>query len=138
VLVALGRDDLRADERFSTPDALGAHVAEAGEELQRTIAKMTLAEACAALASQPGQWDVMQTVLELPADPQAIANGFVQPVRYGDEMTLPLVASPVQFDRTPPPLGPAPGFGADTDEVLQSLGMEMDAILEAKIDGAVV
>jgi crotonobetainyl-CoA:carnitine CoA-transferase CaiB-like acyl-CoA transferase len=138
VLVALGREDLRADDRFNTPDALGAHIAEAGEEIQRTLATLTLAEACAALASQPGQWDVMQTVLELPSDPQAVANGFVQPVDYGGDVTLPLVASPVQFDRTPPPLGHAPGFGADTDDVLQSLGMDMDTILEAKIDGAVV
>jgi crotonobetainyl-CoA:carnitine CoA-transferase CaiB-like acyl-CoA transferase len=137
VLVALGREDLRTDERFATPDALGAHIEEAAADLQDTIGTMTLAATCAALAGQPGQWDVMQTVLELPTDPQATANGFVQPVAYGD-LTLPLVASPAQFDRTPPQLGRAPEFGADTDEVLQSLGMDMDTIIEAKIDGAVV
>jgi crotonobetainyl-CoA:carnitine CoA-transferase CaiB-like acyl-CoA transferase len=77
-------------------------------------------------------------VLELPTDPQATANGFVQSVAYGDDLTLPLVASPAQFDRTPPRLRPAPEFGADTDDVLQSLGMDMDAIIDAKVDGAVV
>jgi crotonobetainyl-CoA:carnitine CoA-transferase CaiB-like acyl-CoA transferase len=138
VLVALGRDDLRTDARFATPDALGGHIEEAAAELQQTIATMTLAEACAALASQPGQWDVMQTVLELPADPQAVANGFVQPVAYDGDVVMPMVASPAQFDRTPPTLGRAPEFGADTDDVLQALGMDMDAIIEAKIDGAVV
>jgi crotonobetainyl-CoA:carnitine CoA-transferase CaiB-like acyl-CoA transferase len=138
VLVALGREDLREDERFATPDALSGHIEEAAAELQGTIGTMTLATACAALSGQPGQWDVMQTVLELPNDAQATANGFVQSVAYGDDVTLPLVASPAQFDRTPPRLGPAPEFGADTDEVLRSLGMDMDAIIEAKIDGAVV
>jgi crotonobetainyl-CoA:carnitine CoA-transferase CaiB-like acyl-CoA transferase len=138
VLVALGREDLRTDPRFATPDALSGHIEDAAAELQHTISTMTLAAACAALSRQPGQWDVMQTVLELPVDPQATANGFVQPVAYGDDVTLPLVASPAQFDRTPPRLGPAPEFGADTDDVLQALGMDMDAIIEAKIDGAVV
>jgi crotonobetainyl-CoA:carnitine CoA-transferase CaiB-like acyl-CoA transferase len=80
----------------------------------------------------------MQTVLELPADPQAVANGFVQPVAYDGDVVMPMVASPAQFDRTPPTLGRAPEFGADTDDVLQALGMDMDAIIEAKIDGAVV
>jgi crotonobetainyl-CoA:carnitine CoA-transferase CaiB-like acyl-CoA transferase len=138
VLVALGRQELRTDERFATPEALSGHIAEAADELQQAIGKLTLAEACAALASQPGQWDVAQTVLELPQDPQAVANGFVQPVAYGEDLTLPLVSSPVQFDRTPPPLGPAPGFGADTDDVLSSLGMDIEAILDAKLDGSVV
>jgi crotonobetainyl-CoA:carnitine CoA-transferase CaiB-like acyl-CoA transferase len=138
VLVALGREDLRTDARFATPDALSGHIEEAAAELQATIGTMALAETCAALASQPGQWDVMQTVLELPADPQAVANGFVQPVAYDGDVTMPMVASPAQFDRTPPALGRAPEFGADTDAVLQSLGMDMDAIIEAKIDGAVV
>jgi crotonobetainyl-CoA:carnitine CoA-transferase CaiB-like acyl-CoA transferase len=138
VLVALGREDLREDPRFATPEALSGHIEEAADELQAAIGTMTLSETCAALSKQPGQWDVMQTVLELPHDPQATANGFVQPVAYGDDVSLPLVASPVQFDRTPPQLGRAPEFGADTDDVLQSLGMDMDAIIEAKIDGAVV
>ena len=138
VLVALARDDLRADERFNTPDALGAHIGEAAAAIAETLGAMTLAEACAALAAQKGQWDVMRTVLELPTDPQAVANGFVQQIAYGDELLLPMVAAPAQFDRTPPVLGHAPDFGADTDGVLASIGMDSDAILEAKIGGGVV
>jgi crotonobetainyl-CoA:carnitine CoA-transferase CaiB-like acyl-CoA transferase len=137
VLVALGREDLRTDQRFSTPEALGAHNDEAIAELERTLGAMTLDEARAALGSQSGQWDVMQNVLELPADPQAIANGFVQNVEYDGSVTLPLVSSPAQFDRTPNPLGRAPEFGADTDGVLAGLGLDAEAVMQAKIDGAV-
>jgi crotonobetainyl-CoA:carnitine CoA-transferase CaiB-like acyl-CoA transferase len=79
----------------------------------------------------------MQNVLELPGDPQAVANGFVQPVEYGNSVTLPLISSPAQFDRTPNPLGRAPEFGADTDDVLAELGLDADAVMQAKIDGAV-
>jgi crotonobetainyl-CoA:carnitine CoA-transferase CaiB-like acyl-CoA transferase len=75
--------------------------------------------------------------VEVFDDPQAQANGFVQYVDYGDGRVLPLVASPVQFDRTAPELVPAPEFGADTDEVLASIGMDEEAIIGAKISGAV-
>jgi crotonobetainyl-CoA:carnitine CoA-transferase CaiB-like acyl-CoA transferase len=138
VLVALRREDLRVDDRFSTPEALASHIGEAVAELEGAFASLTLEEARAALGSQPGQWDVLQNVLELPTDPQAIANGYAQPVHYDDDLVLPLVSAPAQFDRTPPSLGQAPAFGAHTDEVLAELGMAEDEILEAKIAGAVV
>jgi crotonobetainyl-CoA:carnitine CoA-transferase CaiB-like acyl-CoA transferase len=138
LLIALGRQDLRTDERFRTPEALNAHVAEAVTELEQIFGALTVKDARAALGSQTGQWDVMQNVLELPGDPQAIANGFVQPVTYEGDITLPLIASPAQFDRTPPRLGRAPEFGEDTDDVLSELGLDADQVMEAKIAGAVV
>ena len=69
---------------------------------------------------------------------QALKNGFIQTVEYSGGRSLPIVASPVQFDRMAPKLAPAPEFGADTDEILTSLGMDMDSILDAKISGAVI
>ncbi len=137
-LVALGRQDLLTDERFGTPDALNAHVAEAIAEIQQMFGALTVKEARAALGTQAGQWDVMQNVLELPEDPQAIANGFVQSVSYDGDVSLPLVASPAQFDHTPPRLGRAPEFGADTDDVMSELGFDADEVMEARISGAVV
>jgi crotonobetainyl-CoA:carnitine CoA-transferase CaiB-like acyl-CoA transferase len=98
---------------------------------------MSLDQARGALGSQSGQWDVMQNVLELPVDPQAVANGFVQSIEYDRSVVLPLVSSPAQFDRTPNPLGRAPEFGADTDDVLAELGLSADEVMQAKIDGAV-
>ena len=138
LLVALGREDLRTDERFSTPDALNANTAAAVAELEQTFRSLTVKEARLALGLQPGQWDVMQNVLELPEDPQAIANGFVQSVSYEGDVTLPLVASPAQFDRIPPRLGRAPEFGADTDVVLSELGLDPEQVMQARIDGSVV
>jgi crotonobetainyl-CoA:carnitine CoA-transferase CaiB-like acyl-CoA transferase len=67
-----------------------------------------------------------------------MANGFIQDVEYSDGRKLPIVANPVQFDRTPPSLRSAPRFGADTDDILKSMGMDEEAVLEAKISGAVV
>jgi hypothetical protein len=43
----------------------------------------------------------------------------------------------VQFDETAPELGPAPGFAAQTEEVLLELGLDWDAIITLKSAGAV-
>jgi len=132
---AVGRADLLDDPRFADPEARTANSHDAAAELERTFAGRTLAEWRDALAKQPGQWDVVQNVLELPADPQAIANGYVQPVAY-DGLDLPMVSAPAQVDRTPPALRPAPEFNADADDLLLGLGLTQDEILQAKISGA--
>jgi crotonobetainyl-CoA:carnitine CoA-transferase CaiB-like acyl-CoA transferase len=135
---ALQREDMTSDPRFATPEARREQGPAIVEELTRTFSAMTLAEARAALERQPGQWDVLNHPGELLQDPQALANGFVQQVDYGDGRSMPLCTTPVQFDREAPELVPAPAFCADTDEVLAEIGMDEEAILQAKIDGSVV
>jgi crotonobetainyl-CoA:carnitine CoA-transferase CaiB-like acyl-CoA transferase len=135
---AIGRDDMVSDERFATPAARAANTPDIIAELEKTFAGRPLSDWRAALATQKGQWDVVNRANDLLEDPQAIVNGFVQRVDYGGGRELPIITSPVQFDRVPPTMTPAPGFGADTDDVLLSLGMDWDAIIEAKASGAVV
>jgi crotonobetainyl-CoA:carnitine CoA-transferase CaiB-like acyl-CoA transferase len=136
--VAIGRTDLVDDVRFATMDVRAQHTAECIAELDKAFAERTLDDWKVALATQPGQWDVVNRVSDVANDSQALANGFLQTVDYGNGRELPLVANPVQFDRSPPELAPAPEFGADTDEILLSLGWDWDAILEAKASGAVL
>jgi crotonobetainyl-CoA:carnitine CoA-transferase CaiB-like acyl-CoA transferase len=137
VFEVVGRADLVDDPRFAD-GALASHFDDMVEELEKAFADRTLAEWRVELAKQPGQWDVVQHIAELPDDPQARANGFVQTVSYPGGHELPLVASPVQFDQTPPTLAPAPGFAADTEDVLRGLGLDDEAIIDAKLTGGVV
>jgi crotonobetainyl-CoA:carnitine CoA-transferase CaiB-like acyl-CoA transferase len=132
---AIGRGDLAADARFATGSERAAHVREAVVALEQTFTMKTLAEWIPILSAQRGQWDVVKKVSELVRDPQAEANGFVQRIDYGEGRRIPLISNPIQFDRTPPALGPAPGFGCDTDEILLSLGWDWDRIIEAKASG---
>ncbi|HET6966015.1 MAG TPA: CoA transferase [Acidimicrobiales bacterium] len=135
---AIARTDMVDDPRFSTPEARAGHTADIVAELEGTFAAFPLDHWRKVLAAQKGQWDVVNRPLDLLEDEQAKVNGFVQMVDYGSGRQLPIIASPVQIDRTPPRLRPAPDFGADTDNVLQAIGMDMDAVIEAKIDGAVI
>ena len=133
---AIGRSDLAADARFATGSERAAHIPDAVVALDQTFKTKTLAEWIPILSAQRGQWDVVKKVSELLRDPQAEANGFIQRIDYGGGREIPLISNPIQFDRTPPALGPAPGFGGDTDEILLSLGWDWDRIIEAKASGA--
>ncbi len=135
---AIGREDMATDERFSTPKARAENLHTIVSELESTFASKPLDHWQERLATQKGQWDVVRLPFEVVNDPQAVANGFVQHVDYGNGRTLPLISSPVQHDRVPPELKRAPEFTADTDEVLGAIGMTEEEILEAKISGAVV
>ena len=134
----IDREDMLTDPRFATPADRSVNTAAIVAELDKTFATKPLAHWLETLPKQKGQWDVVRLVTEVGDDPQAVFNGFIQNVSYSGGRSLPIVANPVQFDRTPPDLTPAPEFGEDTDSVLGSLGMDSDAIIEAKISGAVI
>jgi crotonobetainyl-CoA:carnitine CoA-transferase CaiB-like acyl-CoA transferase len=80
----------------------------------------------------------VQNAAELLVDPQAVANGYVRDVEAESGTIFQMIASPLQFDETPPDLTRAPGHGEHTDEVLGELGLDMDALLELKIKGAIL
>jgi crotonobetainyl-CoA:carnitine CoA-transferase CaiB-like acyl-CoA transferase len=135
---AIDREDLLTDPRFNSTALRIENEKLLIAELEQTFATRPLAAWTKALATQPGQWDIINGVADVLIDPQAVQNGFVQNVDYGRASPKPLISSPVQFDRKPPALRPAPEFGAHTDEVLLELGMDWDSIISAKISGAVV
>jgi crotonobetainyl-CoA:carnitine CoA-transferase CaiB-like acyl-CoA transferase len=133
---AMGRPDLIDHPVFGTAEKRAAHLHQTLAELDAIFATRTLAEWQEILGRQPGQWDVLKKMGELRTDPQALANGYIQTVDYGDGRQLEMVAAPVQFGRTPARLRPAPELGADTDDVLTEIGMTEEQILEARIGGA--
>lgn len=135
--LAIERPDLADDPRFETDKALAANLSACIRELDDTFATRTLDEWKHRLAQQSGQWDVVQRAGETPNDVQALANGFVQDVDYGDGRSLKMVSVPVLFDREPLRARPAPGLGEHTDEVLAELRYDEERILDLRIRGVV-
>ena len=133
----IGREDLITDERYSSGMARFMNRKECVQELAQTFAARTLAEWRETLAQVEGVWAPMQSAREVGSDPQALANGYLPEVDRGDGTTFTLVASPVQFDETPPTLRPAPEAGQHTEEVLLSLGLTWEQIAELKTSGAI-
>lgn len=134
---AIERSDLTNDPRFASFDARAQNSRECAAELTATFEKRPLAEWIDILGKQEGQWDVFRRPGDLVTDPQAIENGFVNPVEYPNGRILNLITAPVQFDSETPVLTPGPGHGEHTEEVLLEHGLGWDEIIALKVSGAV-
>jgi crotonobetainyl-CoA:carnitine CoA-transferase CaiB-like acyl-CoA transferase len=128
----IDRPDLIDDPRFATLEALTANTSEAVSILKEVIATRTLPEWTERFATLAGPWAPVQDTMQAAADPQIRANEYILPA--GE---LELVSNPVQFDVTAPKLRPAPEFAAQTEEILQELGLDWDRIIALKQAGAV-
>ena len=98
----LGLEHLLEDERFSTAEALMANADEAGEAVADAFAQKPYSYWIEHLKTMEGQWAPVQNPLELADDPQMEPNGYLLPVTDVEGNERKLVASPVQFDETPP------------------------------------
>ena len=133
-----GRPDLATDDRFVNSEAR-ARNGEAGvAALDALFATKPLAEWREILHRQDGQWEVVQDVGEIKDDPQIQANEILQPVNYEDGRQLYMVSVPAQFDGAALKAGPAPAVGEHSDQVLESLGYDEQAIIDLKVAGVVL
>ncbi|CUU56928.1 Crotonobetainyl-CoA:carnitine CoA-transferase CaiB [Parafrankia irregularis] len=133
----VGRPDLVTDPRFVDHAAISANTDAAFDILAEVFAQRTLEQWRETLRDFSGQWAVSQTTLEITTDPQAMDNGYLQDVQTSAGTPFRLVAAPVQYDEQPAPAGRAPDLNEHGDEILQSLGLDWDEILNLKIKGVV-
>jgi crotonobetainyl-CoA:carnitine CoA-transferase CaiB-like acyl-CoA transferase len=133
----VGREDLIADARFATVEALMANAAQGAEILQQVIASRSLVDWTSEFSGMEGQWAVAQDPWEVGHDAALRANGMIAEVLDVDGTPRELVANPVQFDQAPVSLTRAPQFAEHTDEILRGLGKSDDDLITLKIAGAV-
>jgi crotonobetainyl-CoA:carnitine CoA-transferase CaiB-like acyl-CoA transferase len=133
----LGRPELATDPRFADAAAIRENVAAAVELLRDEFAGRTGDEWREQLAGFSGQWTMVQDTLEVAADPQAVANGYVQELSNAAGVSFKLAAAPVEYGGTPPQPGRAPEFNEHGDAILADLGLDWDAIVDLKVRGVV-
>lgn len=129
------RPDLLADERFTGLANLQANSTALTILLDDVFAEHTLADWQRRLEGMRGVWDVVQNVAELAHDPQVLANGYVQTLVGASEhpgAPSHVVSPPAQFGGTNPAAVVGPELGQHTEEVLQELGLDWDAIVALK------
>ena len=134
----VGRPELADDERFADAAAIAENAAVGVDLLAEAFAERTLAEWRQALEGFSGQWAVVQDTLEAAADPQAVANGYVQHYESAAGEPFTLVSPPVQYGGRPATPLRAPDFNEHGDEILQRiLGLDYDQIIELKIQNVI-
>ena len=133
----IGRPELATDPRFADHASLMANAGEAIKILQETFAGGSLGEWRERLADFVGQWTVVQDTLEVEADQQTVANGYVQPCETAAGVPFKLSAAPVQFDEAPAAVRRAPEFNEHGDEILADIGLDWDSIVDLKVRGVV-
>lgn len=131
------RPELATDPRFADHASLLQNSSDAVAILEDIFAKRTLVEWKERLESFIGQWTVVQDSLEAAADPQSLANGYIQDCKTAAGVPFKLVAAPVQFGGEPSRAGRSPDFNEHGDEILTELGLEWDTIVDLKVRGVV-
>ncbi|CAO5249042.1 CaiB/BaiF CoA transferase family protein [Frankia sp. AgKG'84/4] len=133
----LQRPDLVTDPRFADHASLIAHAREAKAILEELFAQAPLDEWRRRLEPFIGQWAVVQHTLEAAADPQTIANGYIQDCVTAQGTPFQLVAVPIQYDGEPAVPTRAPEFNEHGDEILAELGLDWDTVVDLKVRGVV-
>jgi crotonobetainyl-CoA:carnitine CoA-transferase CaiB-like acyl-CoA transferase len=119
----LGRSELSGDPRFASAVGRMEHKDELREIFEEVFAEKTLNEWKAVLATARGAWAPVQTPKDVYDDEQTVANGFLRHVDYPDG-GLKLPVPPILFDEEAGDPAPAPDFGANTVDVLHSIGVD--------------
>ena len=122
---AVGRPELATDPRFADYQSLMANSDAAVAILTEVFASATLAEWRERLDGFIGQWAVVQDTLEAAADPQTVANGYIQDCQTatGDAVPAGGGAGPVRRGAGRSPTR-APEFNEHGDRILAELGLD--------------
>ena len=134
---ALDRPDWLEDPRFTTVELRQRHINERLALTQEGLRERP-AEACLALLEKAGvPCAPVLTRNATLTHPQVVANGTIVEVEHPRAGRIRQARPAARFSGTPQALSrAAPGYGADTDEVLRQAGLEDAEIAAMRRDGA--
>jgi crotonobetainyl-CoA:carnitine CoA-transferase CaiB-like acyl-CoA transferase len=138
---ALGLDEAAADPRFASVADRMQNLADLSALMQEAVPRaarsLTRAEIEARLVAEDVPCGAVRSLDELHEDPQVVANGTLVESEHPLCGRLREPRPAARFGSEPgEPAGPAPALGADTDAILQELGLG-DAIRGLREDGVV-
>lgn len=135
---AIGRGDLLDDPRFATSPGRMEHTQELADELERTFSAADTGHWLDVLTEAGVPCGPIYDVAQMMADPQAQARGMVVEAEHPVAGRITSIGNPVKLSETPWTYrAPAPVLGANTDDILRSLGHDDAAIAKLRADGAI-
>ena len=137
----LGRMDLVEDSRFSTMDARYENRVELVELLDEVFASKSSEEWVRILTGNDEViWERVQRTLDLPSDPQVVANSYVVDFDHPVLGPTKWTQTPVTYSKTPLSTRKmAPAHGENTEEILiDLLGYTWDDLVALKDKGVIL
>lgn len=135
---ALGRPDLKSDERFRARAERNRNLAAFYEIVDAILATKTTAEWIAVLQARDVPAMPLNSLEGLMHDPHLEAVGFFRSVRHPTEGEIVDTALPAKWSATPPSEPqPAPRLGEHTFELLREAGMSGEEIEAMALSGVV-
>jgi crotonobetainyl-CoA:carnitine CoA-transferase CaiB-like acyl-CoA transferase len=133
---AIGRPDMASDPRFADIPSRAKHREAALSALDAAFASKTRDEWIETLKSAPGDFifTVVNSIDDLPDDPQVRANDYVVDFEHPQHGTVQMLGLPVRLSETPGRVrAPAPEFGQHTEQILlERLGYDWERIGELR------
>jgi len=133
----VGKPELIEDERFTDAAAIVANAAAGIAELEPAFAALTVDEWRERFDRFSGQWAIVQNTLEAAGDQQTVANAYIQDYATSEGTAFKLASPPIRFGDEAPTPKRAPEFNEHGDEILESIGLDMEAIIDLKVKGVV-
>jgi len=120
----IGRDDLLQDPRFMSAENRVENGAPLANEIAVAIASRDWNEWQPIFEAWDAPWELVKTIHEVAADPQAAANGYLFDVEVSDGTRIKLASGPVGFDGMSAPAAPrrAPLLAEHTADILTGIG----------------
>jgi crotonobetainyl-CoA:carnitine CoA-transferase CaiB-like acyl-CoA transferase len=135
---AAGRPELIDDERFKTRVARRAHYHELHAELKQVFETQPRDYWLQRLEAEDTPSAPMYNMAEVFQDPQIQHMGMEISIPRLDKPPIRTVRFSVEYSDTPLPLpAPPPGYGEQTDELLERAGYGQDAIQELHAKGVI-
>ena len=136
---AIGRPELASDPRYSTPAARNEHREELYNIFKEAFLQKTVDEWLAIAKEMDFAAVKYKSFADISEDEQALANGYLEDVTFRTGRTEKMPRAPFHMESIPESefvTVPAPLCGADTDEVLSSIGYSQEEIRKMKENGA--
>jgi crotonobetainyl-CoA:carnitine CoA-transferase CaiB-like acyl-CoA transferase len=134
---ALGQPDMATDPRFVDIDARRENSHVCIDRLENIFAQRSFAQWRHTLTEFEGEWVPNLQPRDVRDDPQVQANGYFVDVEMDGGWSLPMVATPVQFDEQPGAPSRAPEHGEQTETVLLDMGLSWDELSDLKDRGVI-
>jgi crotonobetainyl-CoA:carnitine CoA-transferase CaiB-like acyl-CoA transferase len=130
---------LLTDPRFASAELRVEHGAALAEEIATAISQRDWSQWQPVFDAWDAPWELVKTIHEVAADPQAAANGYLFDVEVSQGNHVRLTGGPAAFDGSAAPIRPrrAPRLGEHSDEILAGLGYERDEIARLRSDSAI-